>query len=375
MVRSMATRAAITIAAIAVPYGAAEGAPDDTAPGGSVATEPSAATTVPTPSAPDGAEGDGGEGGPPVDIEFQVDMLLGLVPEEEMQAYWAEQSQEQELEIQACMNEAGFEYNPQDADDMMSFDQYQGMSQLEWAQQWGFGFWTGMDPENNPYMGQEFEWSNDEIVNALSASEQNAWFEVNNRCSEEIYSNVENDPYRNPMVQQAMEDFETQVENDPRMREAQATWVDCMAGAGHPFTDLEAMYQQVYGDEDDFDRQNEFYESEAWKPESPDHAEWQRLVDEEIEIAVADATCTPPMQEVREEVSRDLRPELVAVWQTVDWSLPPVTYPGEGELIGPGGEIIVEGSVPVGSEVLIDEPLTSAGPALDLSEAPPTTAP
>ncbi len=91
---------------------------------------------------------------------------------------------------------------------------------MEYAEQWGFGMYTMMDPEStmSQDLGQDYVWPNEDIVDALSASEQNAWFEVNNRCSNEAW--MEDDPYRNPMVQQAIEDFYTDVENDPRVVDA-----------------------------------------------------------------------------------------------------------------------------------------------------------
>ena len=151
------------------------------------------------------------------------------------------------------------------------------------------------------------------------------------------------------MVQQAIEDFYTDVENDPRVLDAKEVWLACMEEAGHPFASEDDMWETVY----DEDLQNKFWESSAWEPDSPDHAEWQSMVELEIGIAVANAGCSPPLQEVRQEVVADLRPAFVEVWQTIDWSLPPVTYPGEGEMIfeDESGELIDVGtasSVPDG---------------------------
>lgn len=275
------------------------------------------------------------DGGPPVDIEFQIDMILGLVPQEEMAQYWAAQERDRQLAIQACMNESGFEYAPEEypnADPMAT------MTPLEYAEQWGFGVWTTMDPDNNPFGSDtEWVWPNEEIVNALSASEQNAWYEANSRCVDEAVVG-EDETWRNPMVQESLADFTADVENDPRVQAAVQGWRDCMAEAGHPFASQDEMYTAVYGSGDEnSELQQRFFESEAWKPESPDHAEWQALVDEEISIAVADATCTVPLLEAREAVATELRPQLVAVWQTIDWDLPPVTFAGEDDVyVAPG---------------------------------------
>jgi hypothetical protein len=338
-----------------------------------------ASTTEPDDTATDSTGDTAGGGRPPDDMEFQIDMMLGLVPEDEMQDYWAQQNQESERVIQQCMNDAGFEYEPTGAEDI-SFDQYNGLSQLEYAQQFGFGMWTTMNPENQQ-TGSMSEWPNQSIVDALTPEEQNAWFEVNQRCSEDAYSGS-NDPWSNPMVQQIMEDFTQDIENDGRYRDALAAWQDCMADSGHPFADSEEMYAEVYGsmeDQEMWDLQSQFYESEAWLETSPDHDEWQALVDEEIEIAVADATCTPALTEARNEIQRDLRDELVAVWQTIDWSLPPVTYeeimfPGETIVEEPSGSDVgtTEAGGPAGAG---DEPTetTETPVGLDLGDPPETT--
>jgi hypothetical protein len=378
MVRSRVVRVAIALIALGVPAGAAAAGstePDDGAPeNASEGSEPSASDD------PAAADGDDDTGDAPIDPEFQIDMMLGLVPESEMTEYWNQQSQEQELRVQACMNDAGFDYEPMDQG-AMTFDQYNGLSQMEWAQQYGFGMWTQMDPDNSPYGNQMVEWPNDDIVSELSPSEQNAWYSVNERCNQEAYTGND-DPWMNPMVQEIMEDFNTRVENDGRVRDALAAWRDCMAESGHPFASQEDMWEAVWGQGDDqemWDLQAQFYESEAWLESSPDHAEWQALVDEEIEIAVADATCTPVLEDVRTSVRRDLRPGLVEVWQTIDWSLPPVTY---DDLVVTDGTMVVEGEPPaatddtgdaVGTEA--ESGSTEAPVALDLGDPVATTEP
>lgn len=334
--KSIVVRTVLLAGAIALSGGAVAASTDDTVPDDTAADSAAPDETTGGTGA-DGEESPPGDsGGSPdveVDMDFQIDMMLGLVPQDEMEAYYAEQGEAQQQQIQDCMREAGFEYNLDNQ--MMSMeDPRADMAPLEWAQQYGFGVWTQMDPDNSPYASMDAtEWANQEIVEALSESERNAWFEANNRCNEEAFA--EDDIYRNPMVQQALEDFYEKVNNDPRVRDAEEAWRGCMADAGQPFETEQEMYDEVYavwnGDDELADLESQFYESEAWLADSPDHAQWQELVDEEIAIAVADATCTPTLQDVREEVQKDMRPDLVAVWQTIDWDLPPVTYPGEGE--------------------------------------------
>lgn len=329
-----AVAAVVTVAATATVAVVVSSAQATAAPGGRIATGPADPSDTTEPASTDASSAPRDSGATSrfeVDADFQIDLLLGLVPEDEVEAYYAEQNAANQEQIRDCMNEAGFEYLP----DTNSFiDPRSGVSPLEWAQQYGFGVWTQMDPNSNPYGDQIYEWPNEEIVNSLSESEQNAWFTANNRCSEDSYGD-DDDVYRNPMVQQALEEFYENVNNDPRVRDAENTWRDCMADAGQPFETPEAMNEQVYavwnGDEELAALETQFYESEAWTEDSPDHERWQQLVDEEIAIAVADAECSPPLYEVQEDVTRDLRSDLVEVWQTIDWDLPPVTYPGEGE--------------------------------------------
>jgi hypothetical protein len=350
-------RSAASVAALMIPLNlATAGAPDDSGP----------STSDPVASPPDG---DGQSSGPPPgDPEFQVDMILGLVPEDEMQDYWNEQGDRQQLAIQACMNEAGFEYVPENPEDMIFVDPLAELSPLEYAEQWGFGVYTMMDPESSPYsvVSEDFVWPNQEVVDGLTAAEQNAWFEVNNRCSTDAYT--DEDPFRNPMVQQAIEDFYTEVESDPRVRSAVEAWRACMEAAGHPFASQDDMYEEMY----DSDKQDQFWESEAWEPDSADHAEWQSMVEREIGIAVANAECGPPLEDVRQVVVRDLRPGFAEVWQTIDWSLPPVTYPGEGDMMFEAGDDLDHASMST-----VEGPVTTdeAPVAIDLSEPTETSSP
>lgn len=362
----------VAMLVLAVPVGMASAGTSEPDDAPTESTQPTATDAQesgpPSASAPDDTTGGSADGQPPENMDFQIDMMLGLIPEEEMQTYWRDQNRASEELVEGCMVEAGFEYVPQ-PDEMFSYDQYNGRTQLDWAQQFGFGVWTTMSPESSEEaygQGPMTDWPGD-VVNNLSDDEQSAWWGVFDRCQQEGWSN-QDDPYSNPMVQQIMEDFAVDVENDPRYRDALAAWQECMAGSGHPFADEQEMWDHVYGgnDEGQMDQQMQFWESEAWLETSPDHAQWQALVDEEIEIAVAHATCTPSLTEARQEVTRDLRDDLVAVWQTIDWSLPPVTYEdvvfGEGTLV----------EEPSGSDVGESEPAEAAGTGDEPTESTET---
>jgi hypothetical protein len=380
LLRSRAVRGVLALTALSVPAGVATAGstePDDSSPDSAAPEDTSVTNTdgdAPAPpngTAPESstAEGDGGITAPSADeIQFEIDMMLGLVPQEEMEQHWAEQEEEQQLAVQACMNESGFDYEIENYPVMMGGPGGLEWGTLEFAEQYGFGIWTTMDPESSGMdMAMEYTSPNDAIVNALTPEEQNAWYEVQMRCQNESYAG-QDDMYRNPDVQQIMEDFYSDVENDPRTRDAQAGWVDCMEAAGFPYPSQEEMYEDVSaGDDESYELHNQFYESEAWLESSEDHAQWQALVDHEIEVAVANAGCEPAITETREEVQRDLRDDLIAVWQTIDWSQPPVTYEGEGDVfLMPGESLPVGSDVPEGSA----DATTEAGTTPEGSEEP-----
>ena len=151
------------------------------------------------------------------------------------------------------------------------------------------------------------------------------------------------------------------------MTDANEAWQSCMEEAGHPFASQDDMWETIYDDE----LQQEFWDTEAWEPDSPNYAKWQSMVEQEIGVAVAHATCGPPVDEIRQAVIADLRPALVDVWQTIDWSLPPVTYPDE-LMFEESGEVIDGTISPVDSS---PDGTDDAPVAIDLSEPVETSAP
>ncbi|CAN5562708.1 hypothetical protein BH24ACT5_BH24ACT5_07100 [soil metagenome] len=268
------------------------------------------------------------------ELQFQLDMMLGLVPDDEMQAYYEQDEQKRQEEIQECMNGAGFEYNPE-TQSGVSFDGQLGLSSLEYAEQWGFGVYTTMDPETNPFndVDQNYEWPNQEIIDGMTEAEQTSWFTMFDRCQNETY---DDQIWNNSDFQRVMEDFNTLITTDPRVVAAEKAWRECMSEAGHPYASQEEMYDEMYSD----NQQSDFYESSAWEESSPDHAAWQAAVDNEIAVAVANVPCSEGLSEVYQTVSEDLRPQFVELWQTIDWNAPPVTYPDE---------FSVDGDVPFGT--------------------------
>jgi len=372
-------RGAIVMAIMVIParvVSAGTSVPDDSGETSEPdATEPDD-SGPPSASAPlDTTEG-GDESSPygsPEDIQFQIDIMTGVVSESEMQEFWDEQSRQHELKIQQCMNDAGFDYAIQVFDQDDFIDPMADMTPLEYAEQYGFGTWTMMDPENNPYNEQEFDDPNAEFTEGMSEEELNAYYGVMSTCQNDTYQS--GDIYRNPMVQQMQEDLTNQVTNDPRIREASEAWVACMEAAGHPYPSIDEMYEE-FQSEDMWEAQQPFYESEAWLATSPDHAEWQQHVDNEIAVAVANADCEPPFRDANEEVYEDIQAEMAVVWQTIDWDLPPNTYEWEADM-EMSGEMVVEGigdlesTEPEGTGELTGT--TEAETGLDLGDPTETT--
>ena len=191
------------------------------------------------------------------------------------------------------MNEAGFEYNPENVDEMFSRS-FAGLSPVEYAEQWGFGMYTMMDPESDvpgPRAGLRLAERGDR-QRLLSASEQNAWYEVNNDAR--TTPEKEDDPYRNPMVQQAIEDFYTDVENDPRVRDAKRPGA-CMEEAGHPFAERGGHVADNVYDEDCSNRV--LRDRGVGTRLARTTPSGRQMVEQEIGVAVANATC-PPLEEV-----------------------------------------------------------------------------
>jgi len=317
-------RVAIGSGVVAVVLGALAAAPvrATTEPGTTVPETTVADTTV--------ADATPGSSTPPREapdraaFERQIDMMLGLVPQDEVEAFYEQQNVEYERRIADCMIEAGFEYNPQNSGGVAV-----ETGGVEWAQQWGFGMFTSMDPENNPWMSEANEWTdpNGDYLNSLSEAQQNAFWAQQSRCYENTsWDDGSGNLWSNSDFSRVMEDFWTDVQNDPKILAVERGWADCMDEAGHPYPTQEAVWEDWYSESQN-EKQMRFYESEAWLDTSPDHEEWQRLVDEEISLAVAVAECSEPIQATYEEVMQSHRAGLLELYQTIDWNAPPVTYP------------------------------------------------
>lgn len=233
----------------------------------------------------------------PGSSDFQVDLILGLIPDDQLNAYLAQVNLDNETALQGCMNDAGFEYEPEP---FVPDPTLAAMTSVEVAREWGFGIYTELD--------QNDESMNEAIRSEMSESELSAWDVVRDDCYELAWSNAETP--LSPEVQQALSDMKTAVDNDPRVLDAEDDWGACMASSGFPFSDRIEMIRSIR----ELGEPARLRETRAWEEQSLDHEEWIELVEIETSTAVANAVCFPPVRDVRTHVVEEIRPQLADVW-------------------------------------------------------------
>ena len=201
--------------------------------------------------------------------------------------------------IASCMQEAGFEYTPQDLPGQpASLDGAEAMGPVEWAEKYGYG-WSA-SPESE--IGEE------EIVNpdadylaAMSESEsaayslalfgeqqdvdaESGWDWTKGGCyakaNHEVYSNL-NAAYEDPAFEDLHEEqrrmFE-KVPDDPRLAAVNAEWSACMSEAGFDFAKVSEAHDSIA-------------EAYAALPETTDETTSADLTKKEMATAIADAKC------------------------------------------------------------------------------------
>ena len=172
------------------------------------------------------------------------------------------------------MAQEGFEYIP--AIHPISSSGF-AFDQEEYAREQGFGITTWYGQED-PFVFEEGDWvdPNEAIVEALSDSEREAYYEVlYGRFDEVVSGEVDpetgeplpiEDPFgrgcqgeafeqvygaRNEVWEQLGPEFEEMTQRvfaDPRFQEADKVWAACMADRGYPYNSVEQMYGEVHED-------------------------------------------------------------------------------------------------------------------------------
>ncbi len=268
----------------------------------------------------------------------------------------AKQMQVEELQAE-CMQEQGFEYIPIDWDamnggaiDVAPAEDDIPWGTLEFAEQWGYGITT------NPYQDSEepieptpidggYEDPNMEIVNAMSETEQQAYYEAlygpqsdepidpegewvppsweemgcSGYAQHEVYGDAafgggEDDPFAELMDE--MNRMYESISTDDRILETESGWASCMADAGHPnlakvgdaeqiiYEQVDPIWNDAYSDVPP-DATEEDYRA----IEQSIQDELAAITPQEIELAVDDYTCRDKVgyDDAYTEVNLDLQ--------------------------------------------------------------------
>ncbi|WP_066582455.1 hypothetical protein [Cellulomonas timonensis] len=201
--------------------------------------------------------------------------------------------------IASCMQEAGFEYTPQDVPSQpASLDDAERMGPVEWAEKYGYGWSAGPESEIGE---EEFVSPDADYLAAMSESEAAAyslalfgeqqdvdtesgwdWTKggCNAKANHEVYSNL-NAAYEDPAYEDLHEEqrrmFE-KVPDDPRLAAINAEWSACMNEAGFDFARVSEAHESIA-------------EAYAALSETTDETTRADLGKKEMATAIADAKC------------------------------------------------------------------------------------
>ena len=343
--------------------------------------EAPASTTPPSDDDSDGSgdpdDPDGGAGEDSRDDSDEPERLadylgglgFGLDPEE-AQAYYARQEQRAEELIADCMANEGFEYIP--AVRPVPDAAFGSPDDVEFAREWGFGISTSFGEED--FLQADDDWidPNDAIVEAMSDSERQAYFDALHRppepagtetdpetgettevygggfgegCRDQAYAGV----YGGEELMQIIEalDLESmwqRIQADPQAREIFGDWSQCMGDRGYDYDDPDDLYQTVYEDFSarleeiagavggfvdpfeglsseeiteqlsnlsDEEIEDLYASAQREAREDVDQAALSALRDEERALAVANAECSKDMAREMEELSSKYEAELI----------------------------------------------------------------
>ncbi len=243
-------------------------------------------------------------------LESFFEDVYGDWDEEQMQA----EQREIEEATARCMAEQGFEYQPVDQSGTSFTSEEDGERDPEqYAAEYGYGFTLYEEPSAEE-LAEMDAWvdPNQEYVEAMSESEQNAYYEAlygdmtsmeydedeempeydpsqagcHGAAQEEVYGDQnalwesEEMTAFNEATTQLYED----VAADPRLKEVDAAWAECMADAG--FTGYASPQEAM---DDMMERSNALWEGD--EPEGPSEEVLEAAQTLERDTAVADTAC------------------------------------------------------------------------------------
>jgi len=284
----------------------------------------------------------GGDGGGPVEEpEYRSPLaeFFGWNDRWDDQDEFSEQERQRHYEVQdyivACMEEAGFEYQPEpfwaDIQESQGYvDPFEEVWRLRYedpeafAKEYGYGV-TTIDYDEVEIGPWETPGPNDDYRESLSGAAQleydkalwGDWEEVEeaaeagdpveiggcqNKAFDAVYGSGDEDS-RFEALYEEWDKLYDRIENDPRLVEAVQAWSDCMADAGYP--DLEDLYagenlvyqrqSEAYGWDDDPEAlpvpEDPEAEPEEWTVPELDPQVKAELREFELEVAWADYEC------------------------------------------------------------------------------------
>ncbi|MCR2786026.1 MULTISPECIES: hypothetical protein [unclassified Microbacterium] len=234
-----------------------------------------------------------------------------LSEEEQQERFEKEHVQREELVAQ-CMTEDGFEYIPAPNTGSISFesDMVWEPDSREWVAQYGYGMITypGQDQPAEP--DEEYVDPNQDYVMSLSESEQAAYYEAlygpgvpeeemaedgsyewdwttagcHGWAQHEIDGENPTTSDEHQPLMDAINEFYTDMQNDPALADLNAEWAACMDEGGYPGFTAQTDAQTSISDE-----LNAYYEGQTeWIEDDPKLAE---LGEREIELALVDLDC------------------------------------------------------------------------------------
>ena len=226
---------------------------------------------------------------------------------------WAEQQEQVEELVAACMTDEGFEYIPVDQD-QFGFVEEDGpeWGSKEFAELKGYGMQQSPEEiEEMNSQSEEYVDPNQDYVATLSESEQAAFYEVlygpgvpeeeldedgsseydwtTAGCYGAAQHEVQGEqPYDDDKYKSLFDDMQEMYEDlqkTPELKKADADWADCMADAGEP--GFKTKQDAVMSIQDDL---NAIYEANP-TGEIDQTEELEELREREIELAVIDFEC------------------------------------------------------------------------------------
>jgi len=203
---------------------------------------------------------------------------------EAAEAEYREQESRIQESIRQCMAGAGFEYQPVLPPEGSYGFVDEEFDEGEWVRTQGFGIttWYGNEEALTPERTEEWVDPNQEMLEAMSESESQAWYEAlygtEEEQAEDMVTEVDPETGEEYQVsygfgagcsgeayeaeygeQQATEDLWMElnpemeamyerVQADPRIVELDAEWSACMAEAGYEYESMSQMQETIYQD-------------------------------------------------------------------------------------------------------------------------------